>query len=161
MANLGLWGYLTAFAAVMELVFAACVFIYISGLEKRPPAPLGEEVGAHKAILAKLRKRESMSQEEIDYAHELITDARSPLAYAIPAALFTMGFFYVVGCLYMLHRDGGNPSFRTFIGGIPMLTSMNILAQLRRVARLKGKLQHVSVTESQSADLVVTASPTL
>jgi hypothetical protein len=47
---------------------------------------------------------------------------------------------------------GGNPSFRTFIGGIPMLTSMNIAAQLRRVARLKNKLQDATVTESQTAD---------
>jgi len=113
---------------------------------------LGEEVGAHKAVLAKLRKRESMSQDELDYATELVSDARSPLAYAIPAALFTMGFFYVVGCLYMLHRDGGNPSFRTFIGGIPMLTSMNIVAQLRRVARLKGKLREVSLTGPEPSD---------
>jgi len=112
---------------------------------------LGEKVGAHKAVLAKLRKRESMSQDEVDYATELISDARSPLAYAIPAALFTMGFFYVVGCLYMLHRDGGNPSFRTFIGGIPMLTSMNIVAQLRRVARLKGRVQDASLTVPQSS----------
>ncbi len=74
----------------------------------------------------------------MDYATELVADARSPLAYAIPAALFTIGFFYVVGCLFMLHIDGGNPSFRTFIGGIPMLTSMNMAAQLRRVAGLKG-----------------------
>ena len=96
-------------------------------------------MGAHKAVLAKLRKREPMSQDEVDYATELVSDARSPLAYAIPAALFTMGFFYVVGCLFMLHIDGGHPSFRTFIGGIPMLTSMNIAAQLRRVARLKGQ----------------------
>ena len=140
--NLGLWGYLTILAAVMELVFAACVFVYISRLENRTPAPLGEVVGAHKAVLAKLRKRESMSQDELDYATELVSDARSPLAYAIPAGLFTMGFFYVVGCLFMLHEDGGNPSFRTFIGGIPMLTSMNIVAQLRRVARLKGRLQN-------------------
>jgi hypothetical protein len=113
---------------------------------------LGEKVGAHKAVLAKLRKRESMSQDELDYATELVSDARSPLAYAIPAALFTMGFFYVVGCLYMLHRDGGNPSFRTFIGGIPMLTSMNIVAQLRRVARLKGKLREVSLTVPEPSD---------
>jgi hypothetical protein len=115
-------------------------------------------VGAHKAILAKLRKREPMSQRELDYATELVTDARSPLAYAIPAALFTMGFFYVVGCMYMLHRDGGNPSFRTFIGGIPMLTSMNIAAQLRRVAGLKGRLREVVVTESESTDELATVS---
>jgi hypothetical protein len=136
----------------MALVFAFCVFAYIGRLENRTPAPLGEKVGAHKEVLAKLRKREPMSQGELDYATELVSDARSPLAYAIPAALFTMGFFYVVGCLYMLHRDGGNPSFRTFIGGIPMLTSMNIVAQLRRVARLKGRLREVSVTAPEPAD---------
>jgi hypothetical protein len=155
--NLGLWGYLTILAAVMELVFAACVFVYIGRLENRTPAPLGEQVGAHKAVLAKLRKRESMSQDEVDYATELVSDARSPLAYAIPAALFTMGFFYVVGCLFMLHEDGGNPSFRTFIGGIPMLTSMNIVAQLRRIAGLKRPLQNVSLTAPESSDELSTA----
>ena len=149
---MNLWGDLTILDAVMALVFATCVFVYITRLENRTPHPLGEKVGAHKAVLAKLRKRESMSQDELDYATELVSDARSPLAYAIPAALFTMGFFYVVGCLYMLHRDGGNPSFRTFIGGIPMLTSMNIVAQLRRVARLKGKLREVSLTVPEPSD---------
>lgn len=155
--NLGPWGYLTILAALMGLVFAACVFVYIGRLENRTPAPLGEKVGAHKAVLAKLRKRESMSQDEVDYATELISDARSPLAYAIPAALFTIGFFYVVGCLFMLHEDGGNPSFRTFIGGIPMLTSMNIVAQLRRVARLKGPLREVSMTVPKSSEELATA----
>ena len=150
--NLGLWGYLTILDAVMGLVFATCVFVYISQLENRTPAPLGEEVGAHKAVLAKLRERESMSQHEFEYASELVSDARSPLAYAIPAALFTIGFFYVVGCLFMLHEDGGNPSFRTFVGGIPMLTSMNVAAQLRRVARLKGRLREVSVTAPEPTD---------
>ena len=136
----------------MEVVFATCVFTYISRLENRTSHPLGDVVGAHKAVLAKLRKREPMSQDEVDYATELVADARSPLAYAIPAALFTTGFFYVVGCLFMLHLDGGNPSFRTFIGGIPMLTSMNIAAQLRRVARLKGKLRDVPVLEEEPTE---------
>jgi len=158
--NLGLWGYLTILAAVLELVFVACVFAYIGRLENRTPAPLGEKVGAHKAVLAKLRKRESMLQDEVDYAAELISDARSPLAYAIPAALFTLGFFYVVGCLYQLHVYGGAPSFRTFVGGIPMLTSMNIVAQLRRVARLKGRLQKVSLTVPESSDVLTTAGRT-
>jgi hypothetical protein len=150
--SLGPWGDLTIFAGVMELVFATCVFVYISRLENRKSAVLGEKVGAHKAVLAKLRKREPLSQDELDYAHELVSDARSPLAYAIPAALFTIGFFYVVGCLYMLHRDGGNPSFRTFIGGIPMLTSINMAAQLRRVARLKGRLNEAPLAESEPSD---------
>src|ERR1700756_3804260 len=156
--NLGLWGYLTILAAVMALVFGTCVFVYLGRLENRTPAPLGEKVGAHKAVLAKLRKRQSMSQDELDYACELVSDARSPLAYAIPAALFTTGFFYVVGCLYELHVHGGAPSFRTFIGGIPMLTSMNIAAQLRRVARLKGRLAEVPVMEPEPYDGAVRRS---
>lgn len=152
MVDLGLWGGLTILAAVAALTFAACVFTYIRRLEKRTPAALGEKVGAHKAVLAKLRRRESMSQEEYEYASELVSDARSPLAYAIPAVLFTMGFFYVVGCLFELHVHGGNPSFRTFVGGIPMLSSMNIAAQLSRVARLKGHLRDVSVPVSEPSD---------
>jgi hypothetical protein len=148
--DLGIWGDLTILDAVMALLLASCVFVYIRRLENRTPAPLGERVGAHKAVLAKLRKREPMSQDEFEYASELVADARSPLAYAIPATLFSIGFFYVVGCLYELHVYGGNPSFRTFIGGIPMLTSMNMAAQLRRVAAMKKKLQDVSVMEPES-----------
>jgi hypothetical protein len=155
--NLGPWGYLTIFAGVMELFFATCVFVYVTRMENRTSAALGERVGAHKAVLAKLRNREPMSQDEIDYASELVSDARSPLAYAIPAALFTMGFFYVVGCLFMLHEYGGNPSFRTFVGGIPMLTSMNIAAQLRRVARLKGRLQEAPMAVPEASDELTNA----
>jgi hypothetical protein len=149
--DLGLWGVLTVLAAVAGLSFAACVFVYVRRLEDRSPAPLGERVGAHKAVLAKVRKGEPLSREEFDYATELVTDARSPLALAIPATLFCTGFFYVVGCLYELHLYGGDPSFRTFIGGIPMLTSMNIAVQLRKVARLKRRLGEVS--EGVSAQL--------
>lgn len=147
--NLGPWGDLTILAAVMEIVFATCVFVYIGRLERRTSHPLAEKVGAHKAVLAKVRKREPMSQDEVDYATELVSDARSPLAYAIPAALFTIGFFYVVGCLFVLHIDGGHPSFRTFIGGIPMLTSMNMAAQLHKVARLQAKLRDVPVVDAE------------
>lgn len=138
--TIGIWGFLAALAAITGLAFAACVFVFIRRLENRTPAALGEQVGAHKAILAKLRKREPMSPAEVEYATELVDDARSPLALAIPATLFCTGFFYVVGCLFMLHLDGGDPSFRTFVGGIPMLTSMNIAVQLRKVARLRKKL---------------------
>ncbi|WP_422743343.1 hypothetical protein ACN27E_17455 [Mycobacterium sp. WMMD1722] len=160
--NLGPWGDLTILAGVLEIVFATCVFVYISRLERRGGHPLGDQVGAHKAVLAKVRKREPMSQDEIDYARELVTDARSPLAYAIPAALFTMGFFYVVGCLFVLHLHGGHPSFRTFIGGIPMLTSMNMAAQLSRVARLKKKLPaagHAFDDQSEPFPVPATGSP--
>jgi hypothetical protein len=134
--NLGPWGDLTILAAVLEMVLATCVFVYVGRLEKRTSHPLGEKVGAHKAVLAKLRKREPMSQEEVDYATELVADARSPL---------------------VLHIDGGHPSFRTFIGGIPMLTSMNMAAQLRRVARLKGTLRDASVLEPEPVDEILPA----
>lgn len=148
--NLGPWGDLTIFAGVMEAVFATCVFVYVGRLERRTSHPLGDQVGAHKAVLAKVRKREPLTRDEYDYAAELVDDARSPLAYAIPAALFTLGFFYVVGCLYVLHVHGGDPSFRTFIGGIPMLTSINMAVQLRKVARLGKRL----TLAEQSRDVV-------
>lgn len=150
--NPGIWGDLTILAVLMEVVFATCVFVYMRRLENRTAHPLGDKVGAHKEVLAKLRKRQPMSRDELDYATELVADARSPLAYAIPAALFTMGFFYVVGCMFVLHLNGGHPSFRTFIGGIPMLTSMNMAAQLRRVARLKKRLSDVPTAPPESDD---------
>ena len=154
--NLGPWGDLTILAGVLAITFASCVFLYITRLERRTSHAMGDQVGAHKAVLAKVRKREPLTQDEFDYATELVADARSPLAYAIPATLFCSGFFYVVGCLFMLHLDGGNPSFRTFIGGIPMLTSMNIAAQLRRVASLKSKLRDIPVLESEPTDELTT-----
>ena len=154
--NFRLFGDLTILAAVLELVFAACIYVFVKRLEDRTPAPLSEEVGAHKAVLKKLRKREPMSQDEVDYAAQIISDSRSLFAYAIPAALFTMGCLYIFGCLEQLH--GATPSVRTFIGVIPMLTSTNLAIQLLRVARLKGRLQKVSLTWSKAPD-VVTHSP--
>lgn len=156
--NLGVWGDLAVLAAAAEIVFATCVFVYITRLERRTAHPLGDQVGAHKAVLAKVRKREPLSRDEADYAAELVADARSPLAYAIPAALFTLGFFYVVGCLFVLHLDGGHPSFRTFIGGIPMLTSMNMAVQLRKVAHLRGKLHDIEVIDPEPAEQRVPAT---
>lgn len=156
--NLGPWGFLTVLAAVSAITCAACVFVYISRLENRVPAPMGEMVGAHKAVLAKLRKREPLTRDEYDYASELVADARSPLAYAIPATLFSAGAFYVVGCLFELHLYGGHPSFRTFIGVLPMLGSFNIFAQLRRVARQRKRLRGAEIiadAESVHADSVL------
>ena len=152
MVNSGLWAYLTILTAVLVLVFAACAFVFVKRLEDRTPAPLSEEVGAHKTVLRKLRKRDSMSQGEVDYAAQIISDSRSLLAYSIPAAIFTIGAFYVFGCLEQLH--GATPSVRTFIGGIPMLTSTNLAIQLLRVGRLKGRLQKVSLTEPTASGVL-------
>jgi hypothetical protein len=142
--NFGLFGYLTVLAAVLGLVFVACAFIFVTRLENRTSASLSEEVGTRTAILEKLRRRESMSQNEADYAAQIIYDCRSLLAYSMPAAIFTVGCFYIFGCLQQLH--GATPSVRTFIGVLPMLGSTNLSIQLLRVARLKGRLQSVSLT---------------
>jgi hypothetical protein len=144
MVDFSLFGYLTILASVLGLVFAGYAFVFVKRLEDRTPAPLSEVVGAHKAVVDKLRKRESMSQGEVDYATQIISDCRSLLAYSIPATIFTIGCFYVFGCLEQLH--GATPSVRTFIGVLPMLGAANLAIQLLRVARLKGRLQEVSLT---------------
>jgi len=133
--GLRLIDYLTIAVGAMALVFAACAFVYARRLEKRPRAALGEKVGAHKAVLKKIRKRESLSPEEHGYAEELVSDARSPLALTMPATIFTMGLFYIVGSYQQLH--GAHASARTFIGLIPMFASTNMFIQLVKVAKLK------------------------
>jgi len=152
MADLGLYGYLTILAGVLAAVFASCAFVFVRRLENRTPAPLGEKVGARKAVLEKVRKQEPMSQVEKDYATQVISDCRSLLAYTMPAATFTIGCFYIVGCLQQLH--GATPTARVLIGLIPMLGSTNLTIQLLRVARLKGRLQKVSVTQPEASGLV-------
>lgn len=144
MVDFSLYGDLTILAAVLGLVFGGCAFVFIKRLEDRIPASLGEVVGTHKMVLNKLRKRESMAQSEVEYAAQIISDCRSILGYSIPATIFTIGCFYIVGCLEQLH--GGTPSVRTFIGVLPMLGATNLAIQLLRVARLKGRLQKVSLT---------------
>jgi hypothetical protein len=148
----GLYGFLTIVVAVLGLTFVACAFLFIRRLEDRKPAALGETVGAHKAVLAKLRQGQPMSQDEIDYAREIISDCRSLLAYSIPATLFTMGCFYVFGCLQQLH--GATPSVRTFIGGLPVFGATNLTLQLLRVARLKGRLQEADTAAHTSSGVL-------
>jgi hypothetical protein len=147
----GLYGFITIVVVALGITFVTCAFVFIRRLEGRQPASLGEQVGAHKAVLAKLRKREPLSQDEIDYAREIISDCRSLLAYSIPATLFSMGCFYVFGCLQQLH--GATPSIRTFIGGLPMLGSTNLTLQLLRVARLKPLLQEAVTAMRETADV--------
>lgn len=153
--DFGLYGCITIVVAALGLTFVACAFLFIRRLEDRNAAPLGEEVGAHKAVLAKLRKRQPMSPDEIDYAREIISDCRSLLVYSIPATLFAMGCLYVFGCLQQLH--GAAPSVRTFIGVLPMFGATNLTLQLLRVARLKGLLREAVTTMHESPDVLTTA----
>jgi Kef-type K+ transport system membrane component KefB len=137
-----LFGYLALLAFVLLLTFAIGVFFYLRRLRIRSPLALSAGIGAKREVLAKVRKHEPLSAEELQFATRVITDQRSPFAFCIPAAIFSMGCFYVLGSLEQLH--GATPSERTFIGLIPMFTSLNVTAQLLRTARLKRRLPAVA-----------------
>jgi hypothetical protein len=140
--NLGLFGYLTIVALVLALVFTAFAAVFVKRLGDRAPTPIGEEIGSAKAVTHKVRKREPMSKEELDYAKRIIADRSSMRAYCIPGALFMIGCFYVFGSLYHLH--GATPSERTFLGVFPMLAATNFTTQILRSARLKRRLRKIS-----------------
>jgi Kef-type K+ transport system membrane component KefB len=146
--NLSLWAYLTIIALVAVLVFATLAFVFVRRLLIRAPVPMSEEVGSIFLVLRKLRKREPMSDDELALAKQVVSDRRSLMAYSIPAALFSIGCFYVLGSLEHLH--GATPSERTFLGVIPMLTSTNLAIRLLMSARLKGRLQKSFVTQPKA-----------
>jgi hypothetical protein len=140
--NLGLYGYLTIVTFAVVLVLGALGFVFINRIGDRASAPISQEIGGIGTVLRKVRKRQPMSDDELDFATQYIAHCRSLIAYSIPGVVFAMGWFYVFGSLEQLH--GAAPSVRTFIGVLPMLASINLTAQLLRVARLKGRLQRRS-----------------
>jgi ABC-type Fe3+ transport system permease subunit len=139
--NLGLFGNLTIVALALALVLAAFASVFIKRLADRAPTPISEEVGSTKAVMDKLRKREPMSKDELDFAKQVIADRRSLMAFCIPGALFAVGCFYVFGSLDHLH--GAKPSERTFLGVFPMLASTNFTLRLLGSARMKRGLQKI------------------
>lgn len=138
----GLFGLLTIFALVLALVFAACAAIFVKRMGDRAATPISEEIGSAKAVTRKVRKRELMSKDELDYAKQILADRGSLMALCIPGTLFWVGCFYVFGSLYHLH--GATPSERTFLGVFPMLASINFTTQILRSARLKRRVQKMS-----------------
>jgi hypothetical protein len=137
--DLGLFGYLTVLALVLALVFAAFASVFVKRLGDRAPTPISEEIGSAKAVVRKVRKREPMSKDELDFAKQILADRGSLMTLCIPGALFMVGCFYVFGSLYHLH--GATPSERTFLGVFPMLAATNFTTQILRSARLKRRLQ--------------------
>ncbi|TVS83595.1 hypothetical protein [Mycobacterium helveticum] len=137
--NVGLWAGLTLISLTLVLVFASVATVFVKRLGARTTLPISEEIGSAKAVLDKVRKREPMSREELDYAKQIVADRGSLMALCIPATLFMLGCFYVFGSLEHLH--GATPSERTFLGVIPMLTSTNLAIRLRASARLQRRLQ--------------------
>jgi hypothetical protein len=137
-----LYASLTLLFLALAILLAVVAAFYVARLERQPITPAGEEIGSAKTILRKVRKGESISAEELDYAKHVVGVRSSPLTLAIPGALFMIGCFYVFGSLYQLH--GATPSERTFLGVFPMLASMNFTTQILRSARMKRRLRKIS-----------------
>jgi hypothetical protein len=137
------WGLLALIALAVTLLLLTIGTIYARRLESEPKLPFSEEIGAAPRVIKKLRKRESMTPEEFEYAQRIVAIRGNPMAFAIPLTLFALSTFYVFGCLEYL--QGATPSERTFIGVIPMLTSTNLAIQLLRAKRLKGRLKTAQV----------------
>ena len=140
--GLGLWGLLMFVALGFEAVFATLAFVYTRRLLRLRSLPLSDDLNGYQKALRKLRKDEPMSQDEWNLAERIIDIRRSPMAYSVPAAFMTMGIFYILGSMEYLH--GHTASERTFLGVIPMFTSINLIFQMRKSARLKKRLPAAS-----------------
>jgi hypothetical protein len=138
----GLFGFLTIVALALALVFAAFAAVYVKRLGDRAPTAISDEIGSAKAVVRKVRKREAMSTDELEFAKQILTARGSLMTFCIPGALFMVGCFYVFGSLYQLH--GATPSERTFLGVFPMLAATNFTTQILRSARLKRRLRKMS-----------------
>ena len=137
------WGLLTVIALAVTLLLLSIGFTYARRLERQPKLPFSEEIGAAPRVIHKLRKREPMTREELEYAERIVAIRGNPMALCIPFTLFALSCYYVFGCLEYLH--GATPSERTFIGVIPMFTSTNLAIQLLRARRLKRRLRTAPV----------------
>lgn len=143
--NWHLFGNLAAIMLIALVVFATGAFVHIWRMRRVPPLPISEGIGAKQSVLGKVRKRQPLTAEELQYATRFINQQRSPLAFCIPATTFSLGCAYVLGSLEQLH--GATPSERTFIGVIPMMGSINMTAQLLRIVKLKRRLPAEAAAE--------------
>jgi hypothetical protein len=72
-----LFGFLTILALVLALTLAAVASVFVKRMEGRTPLPISEEIGSAKAVMHKVRKREPMSKDELDYAKQIVADRSS------------------------------------------------------------------------------------
>jgi hypothetical protein len=146
--TLSLWAILTIIAFAAVVVFTSIAGVHVARLVRRPTLPLADELGGIPTVLRKLRKREPMSDDELAVARQAVSDRGSWMALCIPAAIFSIGCFYVFGSLEYLH--GATPSERTFLGVIPMFTSTNLAIRMLRSASLKRRLPRAAQTVTPS-----------
>jgi Kef-type K+ transport system membrane component KefB len=157
--SVGLWAGLSILSLALMLVSATSAAIFIKRLDERASLPLSDEIGAAQTVIRKVRKDEPMSEDELQYARQIVADRGSLRTLCIPGTLFLLGCYYVFGSLEHLH--GSAPSERTFLGVIPMITSTNLAFQLLRNVRLKRRLQvtprsHVSEARDRIRTQVIT-----
>jgi len=136
--TLSLWAILMTVSLAAVVVFTTIAGVFVNRLVRRPTLPLSDELAGIPRVLRKVRKREPMSAEELAVARQALADRGSLMAFCIPAAIFSIGCFYVFGSLEYLH--GAHPSERTFLGVIPMFTSTNLAIRMLRSAALKRRL---------------------
>lgn len=141
--NTYFWGLLALIALGVTFLLLTIGTIYARRLESATKLPFSEEIGAAPRVIKKLRKRESMTPEEFEYAQRIVAIRGNPMAFCIPLTLFALSVYYVFGCLEYL--QGATPSERSFIGVIPMFTSTNLAIQLLRAKRLKSRLRTTQV----------------
>lgn len=139
------WGLAALIALAVTLLLLSIGTFYARRLEAEPKLPFSEEIGAAPHVITKLRKRESMTREEFEYAQRITAIRGNPMAFCIPFTLFALSTYYVFGCLEYL--QGATPSERSFLGVIPMFTSTNLAIQLLRARRLKGRLRSTHVVD--------------
>jgi hypothetical protein len=137
------WGLLALIALAVTFLLLSIGTVYARRLEAEPKLPFGDNIGAAPQVIKKLRKRETMTREEFEYAQRIVAIRGNPMAFCIPFTLFAMSTYYVFGCLEYL--QGAAPSVRAFIGVIPMITSTNLAIQLLRAKLLKGRLRTTQV----------------
>lgn len=138
MTTSSLFGILAIVAFALVWLFAIVAFLFTRRLMGRTHVTSDLEIGALPAALRKARRREPLSDGELNLVRQVVSDRGNVMAFAIPATLFCLGCFYVFGSLEQLH--GHTPSERTFLGVIPMITSTNVTIQMLRSARLNRRL---------------------
>jgi hypothetical protein len=148
MTTTSLFGIITIISMVLVIVFATIASVFTNRLLRRDNAAMSEEVGSIFGVVRKVRKREPMSEDEVDLAKQAIADRGSLMAYSIPATLFSIGCFYVFGSLEHLH--GATPSERTFLGVIPMVTSTILAIRLLRSAGLKRRMPKTQAVQGDT-----------
>lgn len=137
---MSIFGYLAFISGAALLLFAGFAFVYVNRVLRRPPTSTSEEIGSSARVFGKLRKREPLTGDELEFATQAIADRGSLLAFSIPAAIFSLGCIFLFGGLEVR----GPHSLRPYIGLGPMFGSINMTIRLLRIAALKRRLRPVA-----------------